>query len=186
MNARTPRLRGARSRSAAVLGGLLLALAVAAGCAADDRPIVERANGLEKQIICPVCPGETIAQSQVQIAKDMRRLVREKLEAGESDKQIRDFFVDRYGDRILASPPTRGFALAVWVVPPALMLVGAGGLGLVLREMRRRRAAAVDGADTADAELAPYLDAVDEELGDVQRTRTSGNRDARQSEVSET
>lgn len=186
MNVRTHWLRAARSWSAAVLGGLLLALVAAAGCAADDHPIVERANGLEKQIICPVCPGETIAQSQVQIAKDMRKLVREKLEAGESDKQIRDYFVASYGDRILASPPTRGFALAVWVVPPVLMLVAAGGLGLVLREMRRRRAADAGDAAARDGELAPYLNAVDEELDAVQRRRTSGSDDARGREVSET
>lgn len=125
--------------STAVLFALLLVFVALTGCKQAERSVDERANGLHQQLMCPVCPGETIDQSTVQIAKDIRLLVKTKLEAGESDSQIRQFFVDRYGDGILASPPVSGFSLLVWAVPPTLLVAGFGVLILVLRKMHRHR-----------------------------------------------
>ena len=148
------------------LAAFLLVLTLAVACSSEERTLDERANGLEKQLICPVCPGETIDQSSVQLARDMRSIVREKLGAGETEQQIKDFFVARYGIRVLASPPASGFTLVVWILPPVVLVLAAGGLALVMRDMRRRRSAVPAGAwDATDDELAPYMEAVDSELG---------------------
>ena len=80
------------------------------------------AYSIDRSLICPVCPAETIDQAQVQLAKQMRALVREKLAEGWSREQILDLFVESYGEDVLASPPKSGFNLLVWVVPPVGVL----------------------------------------------------------------
>ncbi len=159
----TPKLR----RQAPLIAvGLLFALfALIVACSSSQRTVEERGNALDRQLICPICPGETIDQAQVQIAKDMRKIVREKLAAGEDEAEIKDFFVARYGVSVLAAPPASGFNLLIWVVPPVGLAMALGGLYLILREMRRRRAVpAIAGMDAPDEALAPYLEAVDREM----------------------
>ena len=148
-----------------VLAGLIAAALVA--CAKPEPTLEQRAQRMDKHIICPVCPGETLDQSNVQIAKDMRELIRERLAAGQSEDEIKQYFVERYGTRILAEPPTSGVSLAVWIIPPVVMLAGAAALYFVVREMRsKRRDQAVAEIDQsgADPSLEPYLEAVDREL----------------------
>ena len=78
---------------------------ILAGCfnSSNDLTIEERAQGLDKQLICPICPTETIDQSQVQLAKQMKNIVRERLNEGASEQEILDFFVSRYGEDVLAA-----------------------------------------------------------------------------------
>ena len=155
--------------------GLLLLLAAAAAPAAlaqEDAapnlpPEVETAAlRLDKQLMCPICPGETLNQSQTTLAKQMRAAIRQRLLAGDSEQQVKDYFVSVYGQSVLAEPPRRGFGLTAWLVPAAAAVVGLGALVLVLRSMRRsgaRQAAAPGGPP--DPALANYLRAVDAELG---------------------
>lgn len=146
-----------------------LALALSAACSSAEPTVEARARKLDNDLICPVCPGETIDQSQVQIAKDMKRIVREKLAAGESEEEIKDFFVDRYGPSVLAAPPASGFNAALWVLPPMGLLLGIGALAWTVRSMRKRNGLlSPAGADpeTTDPELASYIAAVDAELAD--------------------
>lgn len=111
-------------------------------------------------LMCPVCPAETIDQSQVEIARQMRRLVREKLSQGASRQEILDFFAERYGKGILAAPPKSGVNLVAWVVP-VLGVLGAFAAGLlVIRSMSRQGTRAA-----MDDDLAPYLDIIDRNLG---------------------
>ena len=96
----------------------LALLIVACSTAQSDVPRHEqRAQGLNKTIMCPICPGESIDQSQATISLQMREIVREKLDDGWSDKQIRDFFVERYGPSVLMEPPTEGFSILAWISP---------------------------------------------------------------------
>ena len=162
-------------RAAAVLGAGLLALLAAAapaalaqeGAASDLPPDIEEAAlRLDKQLMCPICPGETLNQSQTTLAKQMRAEVRERLLDGESEQEVKDYFVSVYGESVLAEPPRRGFGLAAWLVPAAAAVAGVGALVFVLRSMRRsgaRQAAAP--AAPPDPALADYLRAVDAELG---------------------
>lgn len=115
----------------------LAALATACSSVEDVPPLERRSQELNKAIMCPVCPGESIDQSQNPLASQMRNIVADKMEQGWTEDQIKDFFVERYGPSVLLEPPRNGFNLLVWVLPPV------GGLGaiiaayLVLRMMRR-------------------------------------------------
>jgi cytochrome c-type biogenesis protein CcmH len=137
----------------------------------QDREFEKRAQGLEKSLICPICPGETLDQSFVQISQDMKRILREKLLEGQDEDQIKDFFVARYGTSVLAAPPRSGFNLVTWLVPPAGVAVGIVLLIVVMRQMRRGSgtvvAAGVGGSvpdDGEEGELSDYLAEVDRDL----------------------
>ena len=158
---------------AACLSAVLLsALSVSAqsSTAPPDLPpeLEEVAVGLDKRLICPVCPGETINQSQATLAKQMRVIVRERLLQGQSAQEIIDYFVAVYGDSVLAEPPRRGFGLAAWIVPPVALAVAAALLALVFRAMRRATPAPAPPADELgdDAPLPGSLRLVDQELGE--------------------
>ena len=126
----------------------------------------ERAQGIDRSLMCPICPGETINQSQTELAKQMRAIVREKLASGETRQDILDFFVERYNEDVLAAPPKSGFNLVVWSIPVLGIAAAMATLALVLRGMRRNPGgvgAATEGA-TVEADLEPYLARVDVEL----------------------
>ena len=121
---------------------LLVVLAgLAAACASrNDVPVGEqRAQSLNREIMCPICPGESLDQSQHILAVQMRGIVDEKLAEGWSDEEIRDFFVERYGASVLLEPSRRGFTILVWIIPPLGGVAAVAGLFLVLRSMSRPR-----------------------------------------------
>jgi cytochrome c-type biogenesis protein CcmH len=120
-----------------------LFLAAVAPAALGDPAQEARAQSLDREIRCVQCENEPIAQSTADIAADMRRLVRERIAAGDSDAEIRGYFRDRYGDFVLFRPPVDGRTYALWAAP--FILAGAG-LGAVLMTRRRRSAAPVDFA----------------------------------------
>jgi cytochrome c-type biogenesis protein CcmH len=104
----------------------LVALAVVpAALASEARPTLA---DLEDEIMCPVCPGETLEQSSSPAALQVERLIAVRIRAGDSKQEIKDRLVDQYGPKILAAPPKEGFDLLAWVLP----LVGAAGAALVL------------------------------------------------------
>ena len=151
-------------------GVLALTLLVAA-CGAGDTSssLEERAQGINKSLMCPVCPSETIDQSQVELAAQMRTIVRERLAVGETREQILEFFVDRYGESVLAAPPKSGFNLLIWVAPPVALLGSATLLYFILLAMRRssqdRRTGHTERTPVAAEEaLEPYLERVDREM----------------------
>jgi cytochrome c-type biogenesis protein CcmH len=95
-------------------------------CSASSIPETseQRAQSLDKSIICPICPGETIDQSQVELAKQMKNSVRDMIEKGKSDEEILNYFSDRYGLGVLAAPPKKGFHLFAWWTPIAIIAIG--------------------------------------------------------------
>ena len=120
----------------------------------------KEAQRIDRMLMCPVCPAETIDQAQVEYSKQMRRVVREMLAQGRSQDEILDFFAERYGLQVLAAPPKSGLSLVAWIVPVvAVVAVIAGGL-LVIRSMAKRRSwppchAASYGRDAATGEELP-------------------------------
>ena len=95
-----------------------------------------RAADLNKTIMCPVCPSETIDQSQNILAVQMRSIVEEKVEQGWSDDQIKNFFIERHGASVVSTPPKSGVDLIAWIVPPAVLVITIIGLYIFLKSIK--------------------------------------------------
>jgi cytochrome c-type biogenesis protein CcmH len=93
------------------------------------------------QLRCVVCQNLSVADSPSEMANQMRAVVRERLAAGETPEQVIRYFVDKYGEWILLSPPRRGFTLLVWIMPAIAVIVGVGVVALLVRSWTRRRPA---------------------------------------------
>jgi cytochrome c-type biogenesis protein CcmH len=142
-----------------VLAAALLLAAPAA--ASEQHPTL---NELENQIMCPVCAGETLAQSDSPAAAQVKRYIQGRIAAGDTRSQIKRELVAQYGTRILAAPPRHGFDLLAWVLPLVLILGGAGVMGLLAWRWTRRREEP-HPVESPQRPLDPELDArVDEEL----------------------
>lgn len=123
-----------------------------------------QAQGIDRMLMCPVCPAQTIAQSQVEIALQMRAIVREMLAEGNDRDDILDFFLDRYGKDILAAPPKSGANLVAWLLPVGGVGAALVGVFFIIRSMTRRGAVPTTVRPVQDDGLAPYLRLIDRHL----------------------
>ncbi len=148
-----------------VLAALFLAFAVltAAPAHAIDpnealkNPVEEaRARALFKQLRCLVCQNQSIDDSEADLARDLRVIVREKIAAGASDRDVLRFLTARYGDFVLLKPPVEPRTWALWFGPFALLAAGGAGIWLA-RRRRRDAAAAVPLSPEEEARLARLL-----------------------------
>ncbi len=133
------------------------ALANEATPASADPALEARVMKLSTELRCLVCQNQTIADSHAELAVDLRRQVREMLQAGQSEQQVIDFMTARYGDFVLYRPPFKALTALLWVGPALMMVLGLGTLFVVLRRRSRLADAAfeADGAD--DAPNDPHL-----------------------------
>ena len=97
----------------------------------------KKINSVNAVLMCPVCPGESIDQSQNDLAVQMRGIVKVKLEQGWTEEQIKDFFVDGYGPSVLLKPPSSGFNLVLWIIPPIILFVAILTVVIILLFMSR-------------------------------------------------
>ena len=131
------------------------ALAVQPDEVLPDAALEARARTLSKELRCMVCQNQSIDDSDAPLARDLRILVRERLQAGDSDRQVIDFLVARYGEFVLLKPPFSAHTALLWLGPAAVVLLGA--LGLLLAARRRRTDSS---AATAEAtQLTPAEEA---------------------------
>lgn len=155
---------------AILLLGLVLTFVA---CASETPPsLEERAQSIDKQLICLQCPGETIDQSQVELAAQMREAVRARLDEGWTREEILEYFVDRYGEAVLAAPPKEGFSLLAWVVPPVGLAGALVLLLLVVRSMRVRGDQEYEGTD--QGQMGEYLAMADAEMEGVADGKEGG------------
>lgn len=115
-----------------------------------------RAREIGQELRCLVCQNQSIDDSNADLARDLRRIVRERLTAGDSDDQVLAFVTARYGDYVLLRPPFRAGTLALWFGP--VMVLPAAIAGVVLRWRRRRAAAVVPLSVEENSRLALLLD----------------------------
>jgi cytochrome c-type biogenesis protein CcmH len=134
--------RGWAGAAAAVV--LAVGLGWAAAATVDEQTVHDVAT----QLRCVVCQSLSVADSPSETANQMRGVIRERLAAGDSPEQVRAYFVEKYGDWILLSPPKSGFTLLVWVVPFVAL-----GIGLVLVAVVVRR-----WSRTPQTATPPHLD----------------------------
>ena len=142
--------------AAAIAAFAVTALAVEPGEILKDPALEARARALSSEIRCLVCQNQSIDESNADLARDMRRLVRERLSAGDSDQSIRDYLIKRYGDFVMLRPPVKRSTWLLWF-GPGLVLLGAAGVMIVYFRNRRRTTAAVALAEDEQARLDALL-----------------------------
>lgn len=120
------KLRLARSLTALLLSLATTTAAMAMDPVAPDAdPVLEaKVQRVSQELRCLVCQNQTIADSNAELAQDLRREVRQRLAKGESEDDVRQFMVERYGDFVLYRPPFQATTFALWLGPFALLLVG--------------------------------------------------------------
>jgi cytochrome c-type biogenesis protein CcmH len=161
-------------RRPSVLAAALILVAVAAvwgvtvARAAQPKTLDQRTYEVARQLQCPVCNGESVADSSSPIAQTMRDLIHQKLAAGESEQQVIQEFHQRYGDTILETPPMQGFTLLIWLGPVVMLLAGLALLRSVARAWRAPQPAGVAAGSggSLDEEAGE-----DDDLSDAERER---------------
>jgi cytochrome c-type biogenesis protein CcmH len=147
-----------RTLYAVTLAMVLLAPSASWAVQPDEmlsNPALEaRARALSKDLRCMVCQNESIDDSEAPLAHDLRVLVRERLKAGDTDQQVLDFLVARYGEFVLLKPPLSWHTIALWGLPPAVLFVGAVVIIADLRRRRRLDPTAAEGPKLSAAEEA--------------------------------
>jgi len=126
----------------------------------DDPALESRAREISEGLRCLVCRNESIDESNADLARDLRILVRERLVAGDSNEEVVDYIVDRYGEYVLLKPQTGGANLILWLAGPAMLILG--GIVGVLFIRRRATAKPQDEASLTDEEQARLREIVGE------------------------
>jgi cytochrome c-type biogenesis protein CcmH len=125
----------------------ILAYAGEARDLAKDPVLEKRMVGLAENLRCLVCQNESLASSHADLAEDLRREVRELMQKGMTDQEIKDYLVDRYGDFVLYEPPLKSTTLLLWLGPFILMLAG---MGILFFQVNKRRK--IDTTTTMNAD----------------------------------
>jgi cytochrome c-type biogenesis protein CcmH len=123
-----------RRSSGLLLAAAALLIAAWAAAAARAATLDDQVYAVASRLMCPVCAGQTVAESDSAVAREMRDVIRAKLQAGETPDAILNFFVAQFGESVLAEPPRRGMALLLYLGPGA---AAAGGLVLAAVLIRR-------------------------------------------------
>ena len=154
-----------------LLASVLILVALIPGpvMAQGSGPTDDDVNAIAKQLYCPVCENISLDACGTTACEQWRGIIRDKLSEGWTEDQIKTYFVDQYGDRVLAEPPRRGFNWVVYIVP---LLVFVGGFILLIRALQRWRTAEPDVSSrksakrAAESRKAPdeYISRVEEEL----------------------
>jgi cytochrome c-type biogenesis protein CcmH len=122
-----------------------------------DRVLEVRARELSRELRCMVCQNQSIDDSDAPLARDLRILVRERLQAGDSDRQVLDFLVARYGEFVLLKPRFTWHTALLWLAPILILLAGLVAIGSALRRRRAAPAAAAPLAGEEERRLKEIL-----------------------------
>jgi cytochrome c-type biogenesis protein CcmH len=157
-----------RTRSVAVLVGLIaslvaLLLPAAVVFAQQATPSDDEVNAIARPLYCPVCENIPLDVCPTQACAQWRELIREKLAAGWTEQQIKDYFVEQYGDRVLGTPPARGLNWLAYLIPPAAILAGTYVLIKALR-IRKVAAGQAPAAVTVPPPADEYVSRLEEEV----------------------
>ena len=153
---RCPSAFRASAYAFALIVGLFIFIALESSVALADDPTSDQQLQVERQLGCPICTNLPLNVCDNQICVQMKGVIHQKLAAGETPSQIIDFFVARYGEGVLLTPPNRGFSLVVWYAPAVAVLFGAILIWLLLRESVRRQKVIQNRLSLSDADLAGY------------------------------
>jgi cytochrome c-type biogenesis protein CcmH len=135
-----------------------MALAVTPDEMLKDPVLEARARSLSSELRCMVCQNQSIDDSDAPLAHDLRVLVRDRLTQGDSDTQVLNFLVARYGDFILLKPPFKWSTLLLWGLPPGALVAGLGALIVIARRRRTPNLAGPDLSDSEQRRLATLVE----------------------------
>ena len=121
--------------------------------------IDKQVSEISIELLCPVCRGQTVAESNSDLAKDFRDIIKTKLQEGQSREEILNYFISRYGDSVLSSPPAKGIRLIIWILPVAVLLFGLISLIRFLKIKSK-----IQERSIRPIENDKYLNDVDKEL----------------------
>ncbi len=130
----------------------------------------QRVHDVASQLKCLVCQGESVADSPATLSQQMRGIIRQQLQSGKSEQEVIQYFVSRYGDRILLSPPWQGLTLLAWLIPISLLLSSTLLLFFILRKWHTQASRdslendATDSEDVNESEMEYYQKQVEQEL----------------------
>ncbi len=136
----------------------------------SQQTLDQRVHDVASQLKCLVCQGESVADSPAELSLQMRAVIRQQLQSGKSEQEVIQYFVSRYGDRILLSPPLQGLNLLAWLVPIALMLAGVIIVFLVLRKWQAQAGTKKNETENeepvslGEQELVTYQQQIEREL----------------------
>lgn len=129
----------------------------------NEEALQKTAREIYDLVMCPLCAGQTIAQSSNETSRQMRELVLKKLRQGESKKEILQYFESRYGERIMAKPSKRGFNLILWFFPFLGVILAALVIYFLIRRWSTR-VASTPAAQFDEDRLAEYQERLEKEL----------------------
>jgi len=138
--------------------------------APKQQTLDQRVQAVASQLKCPICQGESVADSPSLLAQQMRTVIRQQLQEGKSEQEIIQYFVRSYGEQIVWSPPWQGFSLLVWLVPIGLLLAGVIIIYFTLRDWRSVATGSNendrDAMKIEEAELERYRVQLERELAE--------------------
>lgn len=138
---------------------LTFTASISPALAQNGEPTDDEVNAVARQLYCPVCENTPLDVCPTQACIQWRATIKEKLAAGWTDQQIKDYFVEQYGERVLAQPSARGWNILVWVLPPLIMVVAATIFIVYLKRMLRPvPAAATSGSGNEKDDYARRLE----------------------------
>lgn len=156
----SPVRSGGRFRRSAAFAAVATLLVVLLGATfAQSGDLDQQVFEIARQLRCPVCVSESVADSSSRVAIEMREVIQQQLEEGRTEAEVLAFFQDRYGDWILQEPPRRGIHLLVWLLPVIVAVIGAGTLAWFVR---RWVASGEEVPDVAEEDLARVREAMAE------------------------
>jgi cytochrome c-type biogenesis protein CcmH len=130
--------------------------------AQDSEPSDDQVNAVAHQLYCPVCENTPLDVCPTQACAQWRATIKEKLAAGWSEQQIKDYFVQQYGERVLAQPSVNGFNLVLWIMAPISILIAIGLYIYFVRQMHKPKTTPI--AATASEPTDEYAKKLEEEL----------------------
>jgi len=124
-----------------------------------SKSIDKQVSVISNELLCPVCRGQTVAESNSDLANDFRDIIKTKLKEGQTKEEILNYFTNRYGDSVLSSPPAKGIRIIIWVLPVAVLLFGLISLIRFLKIKSK-----IQERSIRSIENDKYLNDVDNEL----------------------
>jgi cytochrome c-type biogenesis protein CcmH len=152
------------SLAALILAALVIGLAAAQEATPAPEISDDQVNAIARQMYCPVCENTPLDVCPTQACAEWRELIRDELAQGWSEQQIKDYFVQRFGARVLATPPATGLNWLVYIVPPIAFLAGAFLLYRAFQSFRKPAPQTAPGPGQHLASDDPYIERIEEEL----------------------